>query len=293
MSQTHPGDVVTALAARATVSRTRWAGGSTVWRAWGDGPALVLLHGASGTWTHWIRNIPALAARFRVLAPDMPGFGDSDSVPEPHTAETLADLIADAVEHVVPAPSPVAMAGFSFGSIVAGLVAARLGHRVPRLAFIGAGGTGLPFSELPSLVRLDPSASAGEAHAVHRENLARLMIGDRAAVDDLAVHVQMENVRLARFKSGTIPLSDALRKALPAITARLGAIWGDRDAFMGEAYVEACGRLFRSFQPGVDLRVVPGAGHWAIYEAAEALNAMLLEMLVDASAVRDHHAAGG
>ncbi len=64
-----------------------------VWRSWGAGPPLVLLHGASGSWTHWIRNVLPLAARFRVLAPDMPGFGDSDAPPEPHTADGLADLV--------------------------------------------------------------------------------------------------------------------------------------------------------------------------------------------------------
>jgi pimeloyl-ACP methyl ester carboxylesterase len=282
---TGPQDVVAALAARAALMRTTWAGGAMVWRAWGDGPPLVVLHGASGAWTHWIRNIPTLATRFRVLAPDMPGFGDSDTIDEPHTAEALADLVADAVEQVVPPPAPLSIAGFSFGSIVGGLVAARLRRRVRTLVFIGAGGTGLPFSRTPPLLRLDPGATAEAAHAVHRENLARLMMGDPAAVDEVAVHVQMENVRRARFRSGTIPVSDALLKALPAITARLGgAIWGGRDAFMGPAYVRDCGRLLASFWPGVDVRVVQGAGHWVIYEAAETVNAVLVEMLVDADA---------
>src|SRR5712691_9914772 len=59
--------------------------GAMVWRIWGEGPPLVLLHGASGSWTHWIRNVRPLAARFRVLVPDMPGYGDSDAPLEPHT----------------------------------------------------------------------------------------------------------------------------------------------------------------------------------------------------------------
>ena len=282
-----PREVVEALASRATLSRTTSAGGQMVWRAWGAGPPLVLLHGASGSWTHWIRNIPALAAHFRVFVPDMPGFGDSDTIPEPHTAEGLADLVADAIERVV--PSPPAIAAFSFGTIVTGHVAARLQHRVRRLVFIGAGGTGLPFSRTPPLLRFEDRASAEE---VHRENLARLMIVNPAAIDDLAVYVQSENIKRARFKSGAIPVSDSLRKALPGITAPLHAIWGSRDAFMGPAYVEACARLFRSFWPDLDLSVVQGAGHWVIYEAAEIVNEMLLRM-VDRDGKRDDHAAGG
>jgi pimeloyl-ACP methyl ester carboxylesterase len=173
-------------------------------------------------------------------------------------------------------------------------VAARLPRRVRTLVLVGAGGTGLPFSPLPPLLRLDPGATAEDARAVHRENLARLMLGDPAAVDDVAVDVQMENVRRARFKSGTIPTSDALLTVLPAIRARLrGAIWGGRDAFMGPAYVERCGRLLASFSPEVDVRVVPGAGHWVIYEAAHVVNAALLEMLVDAGGGPEDHAAGG
>ena len=65
--------------------------GSMVWRSWGEGPPLVLLHGASGSWTHWIRNVLPLARHHRVLAPDMPGYGESDAPPEPHTAESLAE----------------------------------------------------------------------------------------------------------------------------------------------------------------------------------------------------------
>src|SRR3546814_6277896 len=45
--------------------------GQMVWRLWGEGPPLVLLHGGSGSWTHWFRNIPALARRYRVIAADL------------------------------------------------------------------------------------------------------------------------------------------------------------------------------------------------------------------------------
>ena len=61
--------------------QTQLPGAQTVWHAWGLArPAtVVLLHGGSGSWTHWVRNIAALSdAGWCVLVPDLPGFGDSD-----------------------------------------------------------------------------------------------------------------------------------------------------------------------------------------------------------------------
>ncbi|MDQ2939344.1 MAG: alpha/beta fold hydrolase, partial [Actinomycetota bacterium] len=43
----------------------------------GDGPPVVLLHGLGGCWENWLENIPQLARSRRVIAPDLPGFGDS------------------------------------------------------------------------------------------------------------------------------------------------------------------------------------------------------------------------
>ena len=52
-----------------------------MWHVWGEGsgkPALLLFHGGSGSWIHWIRNVQPLSQHFTVYAADMPGLGDSD-----------------------------------------------------------------------------------------------------------------------------------------------------------------------------------------------------------------------
>src|SRR3546814_1155899 len=59
------------LCSQAEVRTTPCGDGQMVWRLWGEGPPLVLLHGGSGSWTHWFRNIPALARRYRVIAADL------------------------------------------------------------------------------------------------------------------------------------------------------------------------------------------------------------------------------
>jgi pimeloyl-ACP methyl ester carboxylesterase len=278
MQGTDPATFVATIDALSARHHTRLSTGAMVWRAWGEGRPLLLLHGASGSWTHWIRNILPLAAHFRVLVPDMPGFGDSDTPPEPHTADGLAAAVAAGLDALLPPPAELDLAGFSFGGIIGGLVAARLGLRAGTLVLLGPGGMALPFPPLPPLSRIGAEAPADEARRGHRENLQRLMIANPERIDDLAMFVQMENLRRARFKSGSIPTSDALRRALPSVEARIAGVWGSRDAFVGP-YLDDRRRLLASFERALDFRVIEGAGHWVTYEAADEVNAALLDML--------------
>jgi pimeloyl-ACP methyl ester carboxylesterase len=276
-----PAPIVAGLDARATRATTPCGAGEMVWRRWDasrptTGRPLVLLHGAAGSWTHWVANIASLSERARVVAADLPGFGDSAMPPEPYTADSLADIVADGVTNVV--PGPFDLAGFSFGAIIAGLVAARLGARVRRLVLVGPNGMALRRAELRPLVRPRPGASPGELREVHRENLQIMMLADPARVDDLAVDLQMDNVRRARVKSGAIPDSDVLLRALPAVRARMSGIWGERDA-LAAPYLDERRATLARVQPDVDVRVVPGAGHWVLYEAPERVNAVMRDML--------------
>jgi pimeloyl-ACP methyl ester carboxylesterase len=208
----------------------------------------------------------------------MPGYGESDAPPEPHTADGLADLVADGVEQILPPPAAFDLAGFSFGAIIGGLVAARLGTRVRTLVLLGAGGLGLTPAPARTLLRLEPGMEPDAIRRVHRENLRILMLARPESADDLAVALQIDNVRRARFKSGTIPVSDVLRRALPAVRAHLAGIWGRRDAFTGHHLVESR-RLLAETDAALEARVIEGAGHWVNYEAAPEVNRLLIEWL--------------
>lgn len=252
--------------------------GSMAWRVWGKGRPLVLLHGANGSWTHWIRNIVPLATSFRVLVPDLPGFGDSDMPPEPHTAEMLADLVASGVDAVLPASMELDMAGFSFGGIIAGLAAARLGRRVRSLVLLGPAGLGLGRGpSLPSL-KIRSEMTPTEIVEVHKENLRVSMFADPRKIDDLAVFLHMDNARRSRFKWGAIPASDVLRRSLPAIRAHISAIYGGRDAIIGSD-LSGYRKEYGSIHHDLDFRVIPGVGHWLNYEAAEEINALMVKLL--------------
>lgn len=60
----------------------------------GEGPLVVLLHGFPESWHSWRHQLAALAPRFRIVAPDLRGYGDSDK-PAAVSAYALPELVAD------------------------------------------------------------------------------------------------------------------------------------------------------------------------------------------------------
>jgi pimeloyl-ACP methyl ester carboxylesterase len=254
--------------------------GRMVWHTWGDGELspLVLFHGGFGSWRHWILNVIPLSQRFRVFAADLPGLGDSDRITDEYTAENIAATVSRGVDRIIPPPARFDIAGFSFGGIIGGHVAALQGRRVRSFTAVAAGGLGLtnaPFPELESMRRgMTPEALM----ALHRTNLARLMFHDPARIDDLALHVQTETVSRARVRSGKIPWTGTLTEALRRIDTTLSGVWGEHDV-IAAPYLHERKALFESLQPGCDFRVIDGAGHWLMYERPEAFNAALLSIL--------------
>ena len=99
----------------------------------GDGPPLLLLHGGTGSHRHWDRVFPALAQRFDVHAPDLPGYGLSPDVPDLGDGDAYVGLAAASLSPLVPAAG-VHVVGFSFGGAVAAGVARAWGARVARLS---------------------------------------------------------------------------------------------------------------------------------------------------------------
>jgi 2-hydroxy-6-oxonona-2,4-dienedioate hydrolase len=268
---------VDGVAGEAVLIETPCGDGTMVWRIWGAGPPLVLFHGGYGSWTHWIRNVLPLSRASTVIAPDLPGLGESATPPEPHTAEGLARILVEGLDIVMPRRERLHLAGFSFGGVLGGHVAAQLGDRVRAFTVVGSNGLGL-IRQPTDLQRVPPSASGEEALAVHRHNLGALMIADAAKIDELAVYVQSTNAPRGRVRSRRFSRADTLVRALPLVTARLDGIWGGRDA-TAYPHLDERARTLRSFQPEARFEVIEGAGHWVQYEAADHFNPLLAEIV--------------
>ncbi len=237
---------------------------------WGEGPPVVLLHGAGGSWTQWIRNVDALAQHHLVVAPDLPGYGDSDLTPDIHDA---AGVLVGCIDDVLGTGTRFDMVGFSFGGIVGTLAARTLGERIRRLVLIGNGGIGTS-GRVPDRA---PGPRPADERERRREDLARFMFSSIDAVTDEALDLHLENLAKARFKSGSFPGGTLVVEALPHVRGELHALRSDHDAYLADP-TEAFTRL-RAVRPDTGCRIITGAGHWSPYEAADQVNEALLDIV--------------
>jgi 2-hydroxy-6-oxonona-2,4-dienedioate hydrolase len=277
-SQTTPAEFIAGLDRTSVRRTTRNGAGEVVWRMWGKGPPLVLLHGGTGSWMHWVRNIEALARDFTLLVPDLPGSGESGIPPAPISADSIGAILATGAAHLIGPQTDFAVAGFSMGGLIAGYLVRHAGPRAQCLVLVGATGTGAPRGTMEPLKSWRRLASDAEKAATHRHNLGILMIHDPAKIDALAVHMQQANAERSRIRGKHVSHTGTLTESLSGFRGRLAGIWGELDA-TAVPYVAERGDKLREFQPQASFEVFPGAGHWVQYEAAERFNHRLRELV--------------
>jgi 2-hydroxy-6-oxonona-2,4-dienedioate hydrolase len=270
------------LAALDRTSTHRTTAGDVVWRVWGTGAPLVLLHGGTGSWMHWVRNIEALAADFTLLVPDIPGSGESATPPAPISADSIGATLAAGVASIIGPQAGFAVAGFSMGGLIAGYVVRHSGARAQCLVLVGATGTGAPRGPMEPLKSWRRLGTEAEKAATHRHNLGILMIHDRARIDALAVHMQKMNAERSRIRGKHVSHTGTLAQCLSGFQGRLAGIWGEFDA-TAVPYLAEREEMLRQFQPQASFEIFEGAGHWVQYEAPARFNSRLRELVTAAA----------
>ena len=260
----------------------------------GSGPAVVMLHGggpgASGV-SNYSRNIDALAQRFRVIVPDMPGYGRSvKGVDQGDPFGYLADMIRGLLDEL--GIDTAHVIGNSYGGAVALRLALDTPHRVGRLVLMGPGGIGttrgVPTAGLKSLL----SYYGGDGPSREKlENFIRTyLVHDGASVPDELIDLRYQasidpdvvaNPPLRR-PSGPRALwrmdltRDGRLKTLKTPTL---VLWGRDD----KVNRPAGGPMLLNTMPNAELVMTSHTGHWMQWERAELFNQLVTGFLSDES----------
>jgi pimeloyl-ACP methyl ester carboxylesterase len=271
-----------------------YAWGNAVWHVWGAAhqaveqslqgqamavtgnvskPPLVLLHGGSGSWTHWLRNVEHLSQSRPVWALDIPGFGDSSLPDGVSDADGLVPYVAEILANTFSGDG-VDVMGFSFGGMTAGLVAAEYPNLIRQLILIGAPGLGLFRKELP-MRGMTPNMDADAQRKVHQHNLNAMMFAHPSSVTDEVIDLQQANVARDRLRRRRIARTDVLAQAQTQWNCPVHGVWGERDAL----YQGTLSQVPQVLPRMVSFAVVPDAGHWVMFEKSDAFHAMVDPLL--------------
>ena len=252
--------------------------GKLVFRRW-RGPhehseVVLLNHGGSGSWTHWYRNIDYLRRQFTVYALDLPGLGDSASLPEGYTAEDAIGIVSEGVARL-PGLQTFHMVAFSWGCAVSAQVARLNENQVKSLMLVGPASIGdIPRRGLiKPLEKRSSDMQPSEIATANRVNLARLMIHREKRIDDMAVYLQTINTNQARFNSPQFAKSTLVLDGVAAISMPVKVIYGEHDA-SALPDIESRRGLFQSVNPRAEFEIIPDAGHWLQYEQSDFFNAL-------------------
>jgi pimeloyl-ACP methyl ester carboxylesterase len=266
-----------------------------------DGPLVVLLHGFPEFWYSWRHQIPALAsAGFRVLAPDLRGYGESEK-PAGVRAYALDRLVADVAGLIEEAGREKAhVVGHDWGAILAWMVANDRPDRVDKLAILNVPHPRVMaralrrdprqrrkswyvfFFQLPYL----PEQFARRDHfrmlrvLLKRDPVRKDAFSDEDVDRYIAAFSRPGAATAAiNWYRAALRYNSATRARIRPIEAPVLVIWGEQDRYLESALADPPPELVP------DCRVVrlPDASHWVQCDAPERVNQELLGFLGEGS----------
>ena len=250
----------------------------------GDGPGLVLVHGLGGTIENWRGVAPALAARRRVVVPDLPGHGRSEALDGAPDVDAFAEaaLAVAEQESVVPAP----WVGHSFGGLVALRAAARRPDAVTGLVLAAAAGPNATSRAAHATLTALGLVQPGKLIAPFRRSWSRSRAGRRAAfwwgvADTDGLEPELAEAFLVgparhtnTHQAGRALLTSDPRAELDRVACPVLLLWGASDTWVPLADGMEYARRLRA-----PLRTIAGCGHLLIGERPEACLAAIGEFL--------------
>jgi pimeloyl-ACP methyl ester carboxylesterase len=253
----------------------------------GSGPPMLLLHGLGGSWQNWLETIPHFARTHRVVAPDLPGFGDSPLPTEPISMPGYAQAMRELMDALD--ISSAVVVGNSMGGFIGIELAVQFPERVERLVLVSAAGITIehqrrePIRTIVRALEFATTWVGARADVVaRRPRLRQLLLRTSAAhPEQLPGPIAAEQLR-ASGKPGWLGAFDALLSY--RIRGRLGEIrcptlivWGESDRLVPVRDADEFERAI----PGARKVIFRDTGHVAMIERPARFNAVVDEFLAE------------
>lgn len=242
----------------------------------GSGPPILLLHGIGSSKVAFDRQLPVLSQRYRCIAWDAPGYGDSDDTPEAPGIDGYADAAVAVLREVDVRPAHIV--GVSWGGVIATRLALRNPDWVRSLTLADSTrGSGASPEHAAAMRRRGDELDAAGPKAFAWQRAPRLISGNapKGLVESVAVAMSRA-IRNPGYRWAAEAMAETDHLPwLPTLTVPTLVLVGEHDTVTP---LETSRELAAAI-PGAVLHVLPGAGHLANQERPAAFNARLLAFL--------------
>lgn len=256
--------------------------------AFGQGPPVLLLHGLAATKVSYLPLLPALAERYRVLVPDLPGHGESSKPRERYTPAFFSRVITSFMDQM--GVGDAAVVGNSMGGRIALELADLCADRVNSLILLDPAAAGVPFPLYARLLGLLPTG-VGAVPVPWRKRIVVTAIRQMFADPDRLPRAGYlaaadEFIRIYRKGRARVALLSAMRgliadepesfwKRAARIDVPTLILWGREDRLVP---VRLGRRLANTIRDS-ELVVLPGVGHVPQFELPEETRRLVLGFL--------------
>jgi pimeloyl-ACP methyl ester carboxylesterase len=260
----------------------------------GDGAPLILVHGLAGQWQNWLENIPRIAQERRVIAPDLPGHGLSDSPREDISIQGCGRMVHALAEQL--GIERAVVVGNSMGGFVSSEVAIQFQDFVERLMLVSAAGiSSASVSEAPVMTLGRIGAAITSATAARHRQLAARPLTRHFAMARGARHpaklkgdLVWEGFMKGAGRDGFLDALRAnlgydFRERVAEIRCPTLIVWGGEDAIIPVRDAEEYERLIDDSRKVV----MEDTGHIPMAERPGAFNDLLIEFIAETGPAED------
>ena len=248
-----------------------------------DTPVIVMLHGYTGSKENWYRLAARLEGRYRLVIPDLPGWGESQRLPDAdYGYAAQAANVAAFIRRV--SDKPVVLLGHSMGGGIAAVVAARYPGEVARVGLLDASGVRFKDNRFGIDV-LAGENPFGVHDAISFEHYLGILFYDRSArpwipspaARAVIAHRRADGAfeqsvldRIGRSDARFLPGDLASRIAQPALL-----LWCRQDAVIDASAMAQ----YAAKMPQASRVLLEGCGHMSLMEQPDAVAAAVTALI--------------